>query len=408
MENDPWLSGLLAILSLLFLFPSALLEGSLQGGQNGLPGKGPWRARPELLTSALVTIRLAANLALFSAFLLLFLTVLAWSLPWAILGALAATIAISGAVQSTGIGLGRRHAAGAGAAASLLLAPLAWALWPWLKLLEAFQRPQSMSEGAETAAEAGEEDSPLPGTEDLAPETQEIVKGFLGLDEMTVREIMVPRVDMVVLETGTSIAEAADLVIQHGYSRLPLYEGTIDNVVGLVQAKDLLRLYREGKTGVALAEIARPPAFVPESRKVIDLLRDFWEQGLHLALVVDEHGGIEGLVTMEDVLREIAGEVEGESQAQDTLVVPMGPEDVILDARVSVDYLKAFDLDIALEDVDTVGGYVLAQLGRIPKPGEVLEKDGVTFSILTILGRRLGKIRVARRPAPDEPPDSPS
>jgi CBS domain containing-hemolysin-like protein len=212
-----------------------------------------------------------------------------------------------------------------------------------------------------------------------------------------VREIMVPRIDMVAVEADATVDDVLRLVIDKGFSRIPVYEETIDNIIGVVYAKDLLRCLAEGRHPASLKEIARPPYFIPEGKRIDELLAELREHKVHMAIVVDEYGGTAGLVTIEDVLEEIVGEIQDEFDREEVSIERLTDTEAVLDARVSLDALnELFGLEIKSEDYDTVGGFVYHQLGRMPAPGDEVRADGLVLRVLSIHGHRIKKIRVTK------------
>ena len=238
----------------------------------------------------------------------------------------------------------------------------------------------------------------------IEAEERAMIRGIINLVDTATREIMVPRIDIVAVDTDATVEEVMALIMERGYSRIPLYEGTIDNVVGVLYAKDFLRYLARGAHPPSLKDIARPPYFIPESKKVDELLAEMRLNRVHMAIVVDEYGGTAGLVTIEDLLEEIVGEIEDEYDRSEVTVERLGPNEAILDARVSIDDLnEIFGLAIEGEDFDTVGGFVYHLLGRVPIPGDEVSADGLRLRVLSVLGRRIKKVRVAREPASPEP-----
>ena len=224
-----------------------------------------------------------------------------------------------------------------------------------------------------------------------------MIRRVTQLVDTAVREIMVPRIDMVAVEASEPVDEALRVVVERGFSRIPIYEETVDNIVGVVHAKDILGYLAEGRRPASLREIARAPYFVPEGKRIDELLAELREHKVHLAVVVDEYGGTAGLVTIEDVLEEIVGEIQDEYDREEATMQRVSDREAIVDARVSLDDLnELLGLEIESEDVDTVGGFVYHQLGRMPAPGDEIRVDGLTMRVLSVLGRRIKKIRVEK------------
>ena len=232
-----------------------------------------------------------------------------------------------------------------------------------------------------------------------APENGELamIRRIARMVDRSVHEIMVPRIDVVAIESQGTIEEVLGLVVERGYSRIPLFEETIDDIVGVVYAKDLLQYMSDGRRQVSLREIARPPYFIPEGKHIDELLTELRENKVHMAIVVDEYGGTAGLVTIEDVLEEIVGEIQDEYDSEEVTIQRLTDTEAILDARVSLDALnELFSLEIEGEDFDTIGGFVYHQLGRMPAPGDEVHADGLSLRVLSVLGRRIKKVRVTK------------
>jgi len=227
----------------------------------------------------------------------------------------------------------------------------------------------------------------------------EMIRRIANMVDRAVREIMVPRIDIVAAEDDATVDDVLRLVMERGFSRIPLYEESVDNIVGIVHAKDLLQFLADGQRPSSLREIARPPYFVPEGKHIDELLSELREHRVHLAIVVDEYGGTAGLVTIEDVIEEIVGEIQDEYDREEATVQQISESEAIMDARVTLDELNdLFDLQIEGEDYDTVGGYVYHQLGRMPAPGDEVRADGLDLRVISVLGRRIKKVRVSKAP----------
>jgi CBS domain containing-hemolysin-like protein len=225
----------------------------------------------------------------------------------------------------------------------------------------------------------------------------------LHLDDATAREIMVPRPDIVAVPEAMSILDVVDLARQAGHSRIPVYRGSIDTVIGVVYAKDFLRFVRDDLESVNLLDLLRPAYFVPESKRVGELLQDLRKEKVHLAVVVDEYGGTAGIVTIEDILEEIVGEIQDEYDREAPLIERVGPTEIIVDGRIAVDEVADI-FETAFPDgaSETIGGLVQDQLGRIPQPGESVNVSGLTIEVQSVEQHRVRKLRIARlnEPAP--------
>ena len=223
---------------------------------------------------------------------------------------------------------------------------------------------------------------------------REVIRGVLRLESMAVREIMIPRPDIVSIRDDATLEEAVQTVLREGFSRIPMYEGTIDNIRGVLYAKDLLAALQQGRTA-RLEGLARPALLIPETKKLGDLLREFQAKRIHIALVIDEYGSLVGLVTNEDLLEEIVGEIEDEFTVSEPLVERVNEREAIIDARAPLKYVSdLFGVELEAEGFDTLGGLIYHRLGRIPTVGETVAEDGVSLTVLSTSGRRIRRVRV--------------
>jgi putative hemolysin len=227
-------------------------------------------------------------------------------------------------------------------------------------------------------------------------EEREMIHGILEMTDKSVREVMVPRVDVVAAENTDSIADVIRVIIEHGYSRIPIYEDSIDNIVGVVYAKDLLRHGVHGDDQRALSAIAREPYFTPEAKHVGELLREMKERKVHIAVVVDEHGGTAGIVTFEDLIEEIVGPIRDEYDMREVEELQIvSDHEVLVSARYQVDDLKeALAIEIPDVDADTVGGLVYEQLGEIPKVGATIKLGAATLTVEAIRRQSIQTVRI--------------
>ena len=230
-------------------------------------------------------------------------------------------------------------------------------------------------------------------------EERRMMRGILAMSEQTVREVMTPRPDIQALSTDAAVTDVMKLINETGYSRIPIYEEALDHIVGMVYAKDLLAYLRAGRLSQTLLEIARPPYFVPETKHVDELLSDMRRDQVHMAIAVDEYGGTAGIVTVEDLLEEIVGEIADEYDVEDLDVQQLSNDEAIVDARLPIDdFNELFGTEIDSEDFDTVGGLILSLLGRLAVPGDEVTSDeyDLHLRVLSILGRRIKKVRITR------------
>jgi putative hemolysin len=246
------------------------------------------------------------------------------------------------------------------------------------------------------------------GEEPIEAAEREMIDNIIEFKETIVREIMVPRLDIVALPEDTSLHDALDLIIKAGHSRIPVYRESIDHIVGILYAKDLLVWMRDNRK-FDLKETLRSPYFVPETKKVYDLLREMQKSHIHLAIVVDEYGGVAGLVTIEDLLEEIVGEIQDEYDQQEIVYAKKVDENTyIFDARILIeDVNELMGSSLSSEGGDTLGGFIYSQLGRIPVPGEIISYDGLNLEVLSISGQRILKVRVTKKPSGEKKEDAP-
>ena len=228
---------------------------------------------------------------------------------------------------------------------------------------------------------------------------REMLRSIIRLDATTVREVMVPRLDMAAVEADSPLKLVAETMVSRGHSRLPVYEETIDRILGIIHARDVMgSLAKSGKSNDSLRTLVRDAFIIPETKRVDDLLEELQERRTQIAIVVDEYGGTEGLVTMEDLLEEIVGEIEDEfSRSRDAQVIHQPDGTVLVDAGVTTEHVEEiFGAAIDSTEVDTVGGYVYHSLGRIPQAGDIVETDLLRIEVVSMLGRRLRKLRIHR------------
>ena len=231
---------------------------------------------------------------------------------------------------------------------------------------------------------------------------QRMIRSILALEDDPVREIMRPRVDVTAVDKDTSVLDTAQLMLQSGHSRLPVYEDSIDKVVGIVHARDVLRFMGQQPPYPALGDVMRPPFFIPESKRLDELLQEFQSTRFQMAIVVDEYGGTEGIVTMEDLLEEIVGEIEDEFSHEEPTITLSEDGEAIVDARASLDDLnELLGSRLEMEGIDTVGGYVSGTLGRMARIGDVVDADGMRIEVVAAVGRRLRRLRITQAGGPE-------
>lgn len=243
-------------------------------------------------------------------------------------------------------------------------------------------------------------------------EERRMLRGLLEMSGQTVRELMTPRLDVTALSADATAREATDVISRTGYSRIPIYEESLDHVVGVVYAKDLLAYLAQGQVMPKLRDVARPPYLVPDSKRADELLSDMRRDQVHLAIAVDEYGGTAGVVTVEDLLEEIVGAIVDEYDVAEVPFERLSDDAVVVDASVTVGELnELFGTEIESDDFDTVAGLIATELGRLAVPGdEVIVPDeagreagetALRLSVLSLLGRRVKQVRIERW-SPDE------
>ncbi len=229
---------------------------------------------------------------------------------------------------------------------------------------------------------------------------RQMIYSIFHFGDTLCREIMIPRIDILALEVNTTVNEAILALSHSGHSRVPVYEETIDNVVGLLYAKDLLRSQIDGDQPDSVRPYLRPAYFVPEAKKVDELLREMQARSVHMAVVVDEYGGMAGLVTLEDIVEEIVGEIRDEyDQAEELLYQQVSVDEVIFHGRVDLDDVnEVLGTHLTNEMADTLGGYIYGTIGRVPVGGEEVAIDDWTLTVEQVSGRRIRKVRARRNP----------
>jgi CBS domain containing-hemolysin-like protein len=232
-----------------------------------------------------------------------------------------------------------------------------------------------------------------PGEANVTTQEAEMIDAIFDLGDTTVREVMVPIVDVVMLPETATLIEAVARIQQRGFSRLPIFSQRETNIVGLVTAMDLLRL---GGSVATMRELMRPPLFVPESKRIDDLLREMQKDRVQLAVVVDEYGGATGIVTLEDLVEEIVGEIEDEHDRTSASVERLPDGSYWVSARTNLDELnEALDWNLPKRDYETIAGLVLSTLGRIPRTGEEFQVPGYTITVLEADTRRVMAVKIS-------------
>jgi magnesium and cobalt exporter, CNNM family len=235
----------------------------------------------------------------------------------------------------------------------------------------------------------------------LEQDEREMIFSIFRFGDTLAREIMIPRIDVLALEKTAPIDEAVDILLASGFSRVPVYDRNIDNIRGLLYVKDLLRVLREGRQETSLEKTLRPAYFIPETKKLNELLEEMQAQRIHMAIVVDEYGGMAGVVTLEDIVEEIIGEIRDEyDQSEELLYQQVDDTEYVFHGRIDLDDFNVFmHSRLPGDDADTLGGYIYSQIGRVPKGGESLRVDNILLTVEQVVGRRIRKVRAQRLPA---------
>ncbi|RJQ33074.1 MAG: HlyC/CorC family transporter [Actinobacteria bacterium] len=298
---------------------------------------------------------------------------------------------------------------------ALLSAPvirvMEYIFYPLIKLLIAISnlilrltRARTMKEGPfvteeeiRTMVSVGEEEGVI------EEEEKEMIDSIFEFGETIVKEVMIPRMDMVAVERKTPVPQALDVILHEGYSRLPVFDKTIDNVVGIVYARDLLVNYSKGLKNITLKKLMRQPYFVPETKKVLELLKELQKRKTHMAVVVDEYGGTAGLITIEDILEEIVGEIFDEYDLEEVLVEYLDENNIRVDGKVDLDEInEILGINLPEAEYESIGGFVINLFGKIPAASEEIDYNGLTFKVEAIDGRRISKLLISRKPPEEE------
>jgi len=234
----------------------------------------------------------------------------------------------------------------------------------------------------------------------IEEDEKKMIASIFELGEMVAREVMVPRIDVAAVDEKTTLRQALDVIIQAGHSRIPVYHDNIDNVQGVLYAKDLLLPFRDSHDDTPISDLMRPAYFVPESKRVDDLLQELQQRRVHMAIVVDEYGGTAGVVTIEDLLEEIVGDIQDEYDSETPLAQQLGEREYVFDAQIRLDDVSEI-LDVALpaEETDTLGGFIYSQLGTMPAVGSRVHYEHLMLEVQTVQGRRILQVRVVKTQA---------
>jgi len=274
-----------------------------------------------------------------------------------------------------------------------LLRPVTWMVSGASKMLTHFlhgeaDRPLISEDEIRSIIEYGEHAGAV------GKEKRRMLHGVIDLTEIRVRDVMVPRTEVVGIEVNTSFSDVVKLTAQAHHSRFPVYEGDLDRVVGIIHSKEILN-YLDRPDEFSLSGLARPPYFVPEAKPIEALMQAFRTKHLHLAVVVDEYGGVEGICTLEDIVEEIVGEIQDEYDEEEILITKLGPGLYLVDGSTAIRYInRRFGLTLSEEHINTLAGFLLRSLGSIPEEGDVCEVAGAIFTVREVVDRRIEKIEM--------------
>lgn len=261
-------------------------------------------------------------------------------------------------------------------------------MWDFVNRLVSGRRKVTEEEIHELM-DAGEEEGIINEEENA------MIRSIFALRDTVVREVMVPRTDMACIPVDAGVQEVLETIIGCGHSRIPVYDTTMDNIVGLLYAKDLLKHWGFDDAGFSIRAVMRPPMFIPESKNLEEMLQEFRKKRVHLAIVVDEYGGTSGLLTIEDLLEEIVGDIQDEYDTEEEWLLEEGDGSIIVDGRLPIEDLEEhFGIRIERDKFDTVGGLVFHLTGRIPTGDEVITADALRITVLDADERRVIRLRI--------------
>lgn len=266
--------------------------------------------------------------------------------------------------------------------------------------ISAEEREEILERALETLSQSAGTGEPI-----IEEDEREMIQGVIGLENTEVREVMVPRIHIIALEEDATIDDVRRIVREHGHSRLPIYEDDLDTIIGILYVKDLMTVEEDTAT-IDLAHMARNAFVVPETKKVDALLEEFKRRNTHIAIVVDEFGGTAGLVTLEDILEEIVGEIRDEHDIEGDPIQRISTDTVMADGVVALYEIgDALDVELPDEKFETVGGLLYDRFGGIPTPGYRIEENGLAFSVEEMDGQRIARVKIQRLD-PSEPSPS--
>jgi len=229
----------------------------------------------------------------------------------------------------------------------------------------------------------------------ISEDEGEMIQGIFSFRDTIAREIMVPRTDAVYAETATKLSEIIRIIIDSGHSRIPIYQDSIDNIVGTLHAKDLLSFW--GSDDMEIRNTMRPPYFIPETKKISEVLKDLRDNKSHMAIVIDEYGGTAGILTLEDIIEEIIGEVMDEYDSEQQLIIEHDDGSISVNARLEAGKLEDFlQVDLPEGDFESVGGFIISLIGKVPEVNEKVLYDGLEIVIEAATSRKIDRVRIRK------------
>tara|TARA_S200000501_G_scaffold378934_1_gene445128 strand:- start:8624 stop:9880 length:1257 start_codon:yes stop_codon:yes gene_type:complete len=272
------------------------------------------------------------------------------------------------------------------------IAPLRWVANGMVRLIGA-DLPNGFTEGEVSEEELLAFAEEAAASDAINEDERQLIEQVIEFGDTVAHEVMIPRPDIIAVKKQASIKDAVDLVISKGFSRLPVYEENIDDIIGIVYSKELMRSLRDGNKAQQVNQIMRHPVFVPESKKISQLLREMQAEKSHIAIVIDEYGGTAGLVTLEDLIEEVVGEIVDEFDVEPPMIERLNNGSLRVNGRANLDDLDAIlDIDLPEGDWSTVGGLIFNTLGHVPEVGETIELNRHRFLVERVQGRRIARV----------------
>ncbi len=270
----------------------------------------------------------------------------------------------------------------------------------WLQLafrrLARVEKPQDLEREIQQIIGEGEEQGLI------SEDEGEMIQGIFSFRDTLAREIMIPRTDMVSVRFDATVRDVIQLILDSGHSRIPVYQDSVDNIIGILHAKDLLHCW--GRDELQVRDMVRPPYFIPETKRVSDLLRDLRHRKSHMAIVIDEYGGTAGIITLEDIIEEIIGDIMDEYDSEEDWIVHQDDGSLLVDARLDVEELEdVLGIEFPEGKFESIGGFIISLLGRVPEAREQVVFRDLEMTVESADSRKIEKIRI-RRPPPEPRP----